>query len=174
VAPGEVLPRKAMLFRTKNQGHAPAVCQVSLHQRREIWQRNYRLLRLAPGETSSADDECATGNSFRKGRKFRSGHKQVRRTDSRPRFAPVVSIGGDNREPREPKVGHGARHRSYVERVAWRDKHYFNAVALGFDEQETIVERIMRVCGRRRCGEWPASSPSSMGFDGNRPGRFGV
>jgi hypothetical protein len=43
-------------------------------------------------------------------------------------------------EPRKSEVGHCARGRTNVERVARRNQDDFQAVALVFSEQEMIVE----------------------------------
>jgi hypothetical protein len=43
-------------------------------------------------------------------------------------------------KPRKTEVRHGTRCRTYIERVARRDEHHVNAVALGLSEQEMIVK----------------------------------
>ena len=48
----------------------------------------------------------------------------------------------NHRETREAEVGHGARRRADVERIARRDQDDFEAVALFRGKQEMIVEPL--------------------------------
>jgi len=56
-------------------------------------------------------------------------------------FAEVFFIGRDDGEAGEAEVGHGPRRRADVERIARRDEDHVEAVAMGFCEQEIILER---------------------------------
>jgi hypothetical protein len=53
----------------------------------------------------------------------------------------VRFVGRNDSEVREAKVGHGAGGRADVERIARRDKDYFELIALGFGQQGIILER---------------------------------
>lgn len=55
-------------------------------------------------------------------------------------FLPMGLVGSDDGELRKTEVGHGARGRANIERVAGRDEDDVEAVALGFGEQQPIVE----------------------------------
>ena len=68
VAIGKVIARKSMFFRAEDQGYAAATGQFLTDHRGQLWQRDDGLLRLAPGEGSSADDQSAIGDSLGKSR----------------------------------------------------------------------------------------------------------
>ena len=112
-----------------------------LKERRERGECDSRLLGLAMGERSGADHQRAIGHGIAECRRLPCVSEQFRRSDGRPRLAPVRLVGGNDGEPPEAEIRHRSRRRSYIEGVARGDKHYFDAVALGFGEQEMIVER---------------------------------
>ena len=68
VAEGEVFAGEAVLFRAEDEGDAAAAGKLPRHQRRQMGQSHHRLLRLAIGEGSSADDQGAMGDGLGKSR----------------------------------------------------------------------------------------------------------
>jgi hypothetical protein len=50
--------------------------------------------------------------------------------DRRLGFAPVRFVWGNNRQARKSEVRHRARGRSNIERIARRDEHHLESIAL--------------------------------------------
>jgi hypothetical protein len=139
LAPGEVFAGEAVFFRAEDEGNAGAVGAFTFEERSEVGKGDDRLLGLAVGEGSGADDQGAVGHGFGQGLRAAGVLEELFSSDSRLRLAPVGLVGGNDGEVRKAEVGHGARGRAYVEGIAWRDQHH--ADEMGFRGQETIVVR---------------------------------
>ena len=63
----EVLAREAALLRAEDEGDAAVAGELILNERRQLRQRNDRLLGLAMLERACANDERAIGYRFREG-----------------------------------------------------------------------------------------------------------
>jgi hypothetical protein len=141
MAESKVFAGESMLFRPEDQGDASATPGLVVHDLSQIGKRNDLLFGLAIGEGSSAHDQRAVGDGFGEARGLHRSFEQLRRTHGRACLAPMRSVGCNDGQARKAKVGHGARRRANVERVARRDENDLDAVALGFWRQEMIVER---------------------------------
>ena len=141
MAEGEVVAREAVLLRSKDERDATAPFQFKADQRREIGEKNHALFGLAVGQRSCADDQGAGCNGVGEGGMLLRVFKEIRRSDGGPGFSPVGFERSDYGQMRKAEVRHGPRRCANVERVAGRDKHDVEAVALEIDEQEMIVER---------------------------------
>ena len=85
----------------------------------------------SPVQRTGAKDHGAVGYGFGE-RLVDSGFaEEVGCADGGFCFHPILSVGGDDAQPVEAEVGHGACRGADVERVARGDQDYVHAVALG-------------------------------------------
>jgi len=137
LAPGEIFAGETVFFRAEDEGNLAAARELRCNQGRERGKRDDRLLGFAMGEGSGADDECAFGHGFGQALRAAGDLEEFFGPDSRFRLTPMRLIRRDDGEMRKAEVGHGARGRSDIEGIAWRDQHH--ADGMGFRGQETIV-----------------------------------
>jgi len=128
VAEGKIVACEAAFFRSEDESDAAGFSLEDGCKQRE---RDDGLLGLAVGEGSGAEDEGAVGDGFLERLGCARGCEQLFGADGGFGFAPVGFVGSDDGEARETEVGHGARGRSYIERIARRDEDDFELVALG-------------------------------------------
>ena len=146
----EVFAREAALLRAEDEGDAAVSGQLILNERRQLRQRNDRLLGLAMLERSCANDQGAIGYRVRQALRAFCVLEKVFGADGGLRLAPVRLIRGDDGEAREAEVGHGPRRRSYIEGIARRDEDHVETVAMGFGEQGIHCSARNRVQSWRR------------------------
>jgi len=139
----EIVAGEAVFFGTEHEGDAAVAAEMLFNDGRKSGKRKDGLLRLAIGQSAGANNESAIAHGFGKRLRLFGILEQFRGADGGACFTPVGLIRGDDGHAGEGEVGHGARDCSNVERIARRDEHYFEAVALGVSEQEIIVERGM-------------------------------
>lgn len=135
----KVIAREAVLFRSEDESNTAAAGQFRLNDRGDCRQSNHWLLGLAMGKGAGAEGESAVGDGFGEALGAFCVLEDLWGSDCGSSFAPVRRIGRDNRELGEAEVGHGARDRAYVERIARGDEDDVDAVAMVLREQGTIV-----------------------------------
>ena len=134
-----------MFFRPKQQRNAAMAGQLPLKNRSQSGQRYDPLLGFAIGQRASANDESAGCHCIGKRGRLLGILKQFRRTNRRASLAPMrCGLRGD-RQVRKPEVRHRTRSRSDVQGIARRDENHLDTIALGFSQQELIVERRVSI-----------------------------
>lgn len=136
----KVLAGQAMLFRAKDNGNAAAALQFLLDERPQRRQRYGQLLWLAIGERACARHQRAIRHGLCKGRRLPRAGQQFGRSNGGLCLAPVRRVRRNHGKLRKAKVGHGARGRPDIQRVARRDEDNFDPVALVLGQQKMIVE----------------------------------
>jgi hypothetical protein len=137
----EIGAREAALFSAEDEGDAAAAVQFFLDERSERGQRHDGLLWFAAGERGGAEDEGAMGDGLLQGFRACGSCEEFFRADGGAGFAPVGLVGCDNGEAGEAEVGHGARGRADVERVARGDEDDVDRIEMGCGGQSFILER---------------------------------
>ena len=142
MAEGQIVAREAMLLGAEDQRYSAPAIKLGHEYRGHVWQGENWLLGLAVGERAGAGDECSFGYRFGEGFRALRILKQFRSAHGRACLAPVRVVGSNHGETGKTEVGHGARDRTDVERIARRHEDNLDAVALGLGEQGMIVERL--------------------------------
>ena len=139
VAMGKIFPREAMLLWPEDERDAPSMTEFASNERSQVGQPHNGLFGPAMGERSCSRHQRAIPDCLGERIRLLGRAKQLGRAHCRTRFTPMGRIGGHDRKTRKAEVRHGARHRSYIERIARRDKHHAEPVALVFYGQVPIV-----------------------------------
>jgi methylthioribulose-1-phosphate dehydratase len=141
VTEGKVCAGEAALFRAEDKCDAAAAGELLLNERGERGQRECGLLGPAAGEGGGAEDEGAMGDGLLQGFRACGSLEEFFRADGGAGFAPVGLVGGNDGEPGEAEVDHGARGGADVERVARGDEDDVDRIEMGGSGQGFILER---------------------------------
>lgn len=142
MAMGKFLAGKAALLRAKNKCSTAAAGDLLMDPRRQVWKRNYRLLRPAMGEASGTGYEAAIGDGFGKSGAFGGALEQAGSAYGGTRLPPVGPVRRNHSQARESEVGHRAGGGANVERIAGGDENDEKPVALGAGQQTYSVVPI--------------------------------
>jgi len=145
----EVVAGEAALLGAEDESDSASACDLAVNNRHEVRQSHNGLRGLAARAGSGSDDERTRGDCRLKGFRVARGLENAASLNGGFCFAPVVFIRCDDGEMCEAEVGHGSRRRTDIERIARRNENGVEAMALGFREQELIVERVCQAIDAR-------------------------
>lgn len=118
----QILAPQTVLLRSKQQRHSP-LRQRRAHRGGSLFQRNQRLLELAPTRRSSADHQPAIRHCFGNARKLSRVAKHRTRTHARTRFTKRRLIGRNQTQILDAEILHCARNGANVQRIARTHQH---------------------------------------------------
>jgi len=146
VAPGEIVAGEAVFFRTEDEGNVVwFLVGVLLDQgfanfRSGFGEIQNFLYRPAAVERAGAENQGAVSHGFGESFIDFGLAEQIGSADGRLGFHPVLSVGGDDAQMMKAEVGHGARRRADVQRVAWGDEDDVDSGGLvGWDQDKILA-----------------------------------